>query len=148
MTMVQVERVEAGRSRKVPKPFRALGKRLRNATAPVVFPTTAEPVTEAPSSALPVDIDEHEIPTMLDMIDDVQLQAPLSEEASSVLSAVSAELTPAQRAVIQAEVQRYDANRQDKLAELHSAILNDEFRLHLCTKNGRKYSLNGANWRK
>jgi hypothetical protein len=36
-------------------------------------------VTEAPSSALPVDIDEHEIPTMLDMIDDVQLQIPISE---------------------------------------------------------------------
>ena len=65
-----------------------------------------------------------------------------------MISAVSAELTPAQRAVILSEVQRYDAARQDKLAELHTAIVNDQFRMHLCTKQGRKYTLNGANWRK
>lgn len=111
-----------------------------------------------------MDIDEDEVPSMFTMIDEVaQLQNPISEgkiysaflennkcvlEAASVLSAVSAELTPQQRAVIAAEVARYDAQRQDKLAELHTAIMNDEFRLHLCTKNGRKYCLNGANWRK
>ena len=48
----------------------------------MVFPSTAEPPTEAPvsTSALPVDIDEDAgIPSLLHILDDVQLQSPLSE---------------------------------------------------------------------
>ncbi|CBY07713.1 unnamed protein product [Oikopleura dioica] len=109
---------------------------------PVELAYSERPTT---SSQLPIDIGEEPVSSI--SFGDL-LQREISEEASSALSAVSAELTAAQRAVVADEVARLDAARGDKLAELHTSITTDNFCLHLLTKTGKKYSLHGSKWQK